>query len=202
MLRNEEDGTERGSLLWLLDHTRTPAGGRLMRSWVAHPLTDGDAIAGRLDAVEELSHAEADGSGAMLHRFGNASPAANLSMSVVYLRNANLMAMSMCCDEVSAGSKAGGLGALPALLSGLPDVERGITRILHRTASPSEFVTTMRALAGVGATLRLATVDGDGCIVVDASVAHAQLLRQLLEAAASPEVTYRLRNVLATSCWS
>ena len=63
MLRNEEDGTERGSLLWLLDHTRTPAGGRLMRSWVAHPLTDGDAIGRRLDAVEELSRAEADGSG-------------------------------------------------------------------------------------------------------------------------------------------
>ena len=65
VLRNEEDGTERGSLLWLLDHTRTAAGGRLMRSWVAHPLTDGDAIAGRLDAVEELSRAEADRSGAL-----------------------------------------------------------------------------------------------------------------------------------------
>ena len=66
VLRNEEDGTERGSLLWLLDHTRTPAGGRLIRSWVAHPLTDGDAIAGRLDAVQELSRAEADHSGARL----------------------------------------------------------------------------------------------------------------------------------------
>ena len=70
VLRNEEDGTERGSLLWLLDHTRTPAGGRLMRSWVAHPLTDGNAIARRLDAVEELSLAEADGSGDVLHGHG------------------------------------------------------------------------------------------------------------------------------------
>lgn len=55
MLRNEEDGTERGSLLWLLDHSATAAGGRLLRSWVAHPLTDATAINERLDAVEELS---------------------------------------------------------------------------------------------------------------------------------------------------
>ena len=55
MLRNEEDGTERGSLLWLLDHSATAAGGRLLRQWVAHPLTDAAAINDRLDAVEELS---------------------------------------------------------------------------------------------------------------------------------------------------
>ena len=92
-------------------------------------------------------------------------------------------------DIVLAGGKAGGLQALPALLSRLPDVERGITRILHRTASPAEFVTTMRALAGVGSALRLAEVDVDGRIVVDASLAQSTMLRQLLEAAASPEVS-------------
>ena len=87
-----------------------------------------------------------------------------------------------------AGAAAGGLEALPALLSRLPDVERGITRILHRTASPAEFVTTLRALAGVGAMLRLAQLDDAGRIVVDASVARSLLLRQLLESAAAPEV--------------
>ena len=38
VLRNSEDGSERGSLLWLLDHTLTAFGGRMLRSWVAHPL--------------------------------------------------------------------------------------------------------------------------------------------------------------------
>ncbi len=89
------------------------------------------------------------------------------------------------------GVAAGGLEALPGLLSRLPDVERGITRILHRTASPAEFVTTLRALAGVGAALRLARIDDDGRVVVDASVARSPLLRQLLEAAAAPEVRGR-----------
>ena len=44
----------RRSLLWLLDHTRTPFGARLLRSWVAHPLRDAALIGERLDAVQEL----------------------------------------------------------------------------------------------------------------------------------------------------
>ncbi|HUI24710.1 MAG TPA: DNA mismatch repair protein MutS [Candidatus Kryptonia bacterium] len=47
-------GERRGSLLWVLDHTRTPMGGRLLRSWLLAPLTDPAAIGARLDAVEEL----------------------------------------------------------------------------------------------------------------------------------------------------
>lgn len=54
ILRNNDDGGERGSLLWLMDHTKTPFGGRLLRNWVAHPLTDRRRIDERLDAVEEM----------------------------------------------------------------------------------------------------------------------------------------------------
>ena len=57
MLRNSDDGGERGSLLWLLDHTKTAMGGRLMRSWVAHPLLNMAMINERLDAVSELTSA-------------------------------------------------------------------------------------------------------------------------------------------------
>lgn len=44
-----------GSLLWILDRTKTPMGARLLRTWVLFPLRDRDAINKRLDAVEELS---------------------------------------------------------------------------------------------------------------------------------------------------
>ena len=54
MLRNNDDGGEKGSLLWLMDHTKTPFGGRLLRNWVAHPLTNRQRINERLDAVEEM----------------------------------------------------------------------------------------------------------------------------------------------------
>jgi DNA mismatch repair protein MutS len=47
-------GERRGSLLWVLDHTLTPMGGRLLRQWLLTPLTEIAAIGERLDAVEHL----------------------------------------------------------------------------------------------------------------------------------------------------
>jgi DNA mismatch repair protein MutS len=47
-------GERRGSLLWVLDQTMTPMGGRLLRQWLLAPLTDIAAIGERLDAVELL----------------------------------------------------------------------------------------------------------------------------------------------------
>ena len=47
-------GEKRGSLLWVLDRTRTPMGGRLLRAWVERPLLSPVAIKRRLTAVEEL----------------------------------------------------------------------------------------------------------------------------------------------------
>ncbi|GIW39619.1 MAG: DNA mismatch repair protein MutS [Candidatus Binatia bacterium] len=45
-------GEFRGSLLWVLDRTETPMGGRLLRRWLLAPLVDAGAIGARLDAVE------------------------------------------------------------------------------------------------------------------------------------------------------
>lgn len=45
---------KRGSLLWVLDKTRTAMGARMLRSYVEQPLIEKDRIAKRLDAVEEL----------------------------------------------------------------------------------------------------------------------------------------------------
>lgn len=47
-------GEKRGSLLWVLDKTKTPMGGRLLRAWVERPLLSPMAIKRRLDAVNEL----------------------------------------------------------------------------------------------------------------------------------------------------
>ena len=47
-------GEKRGSLLWVLDRTKTPMGGRLLRSWVERPLLSPVAIKRRLSAVSEL----------------------------------------------------------------------------------------------------------------------------------------------------
>ena len=44
--------SKRGSLFWLLDHTRTAFGSRLLKEWVMRPLIHRDDIEDRLDAVE------------------------------------------------------------------------------------------------------------------------------------------------------
>ena len=47
-------GEKKGSLLWVLDKTKTPMGGRMLRSWVERPLLSAVAIKRRLTAVNEL----------------------------------------------------------------------------------------------------------------------------------------------------
>ena len=46
---------KKGSLLWLLDRTKTAMGGRLIKTFIDQPLRDEALINERLDAVEELS---------------------------------------------------------------------------------------------------------------------------------------------------
>lgn len=50
-LRGKE---KRGSLLWVLDKTKTAMGGRLLRSWLERPLLNVAAVNRRLGAVEAL----------------------------------------------------------------------------------------------------------------------------------------------------
>lgn len=45
---------KRGSLLWVLDKTKTAMGARTLRGYVEQPLIDAEEIGRRLDAVEEL----------------------------------------------------------------------------------------------------------------------------------------------------
>ena len=50
-MRNKE---KRGSLLWVLDKTKTSMGARLLRTWILRPLIDPVAIGNRQNAVSEI----------------------------------------------------------------------------------------------------------------------------------------------------
>ncbi|KAG5652337.1 hypothetical protein H0H81_005358 [Sphagnurus paluster] len=58
--RNETDQSVKGSLLWVLDRTKTKFGARLLRSWIGRPLVDKRqaeptlVLQDRVDAVEEI----------------------------------------------------------------------------------------------------------------------------------------------------
>jgi DNA mismatch repair protein MutS len=47
-------GTTKGSLLWVLDKTRSPMGGRLLRRWIGQPLLDIVTLERRQEVVSEL----------------------------------------------------------------------------------------------------------------------------------------------------
>lgn len=51
---------KRGSLLWVLDKTKTAMGARKLRSFIEQPLIEEEAINQRLDAVEEINRQEMD----------------------------------------------------------------------------------------------------------------------------------------------
>jgi len=50
------DKAKKGSLLWVLDSTKTAMGSRLLKQWIEKPLVDPALIRERLNTVEELSH--------------------------------------------------------------------------------------------------------------------------------------------------
>ncbi|MGN0641652.1 MAG: DNA mismatch repair protein MutS [Huintestinicola sp.] len=86
-MRNKE---KKGSLLWVLDHTKTSMGKRLLKAYIEQPLIKPAAIIDRLDAVEELA--------------------------------ANMVSLSELTD---------GLG-------GVYDLERLMTRVMYRSATPRD----------------------------------------------------------------
>ncbi len=91
-MRNKE---KRGSLLWVLDRTKTSMGKRLLKSYIEQPLIKPAEIIDRLDAVEEL--------------YGD------------------VIRLSELCEA----------------LGGVYDLERLMTRVMYKTATPRD----LKALA-------------------------------------------------------
>ncbi|XP_068104082.1 DNA mismatch repair protein Msh3 [Hyperolius riggenbachi] len=54
ILQNQTDQKTKGSLIWVLDHTKTPFGRRKLRQWVTQPLIKTSEINVRLDAIAEI----------------------------------------------------------------------------------------------------------------------------------------------------
>ncbi|OGC11116.1 DNA mismatch repair protein MutS [candidate division WOR-1 bacterium RIFOXYA12_FULL_52_29] len=55
LIQTARDKSHQGSLLWVIDRTKTPMGGRLLRQWLVQPLLNQNEIERRLDAVEAFT---------------------------------------------------------------------------------------------------------------------------------------------------
>ncbi len=108
-------GERRGSLLWVVDRTRSPMGARLLRRWLLYPLVDPEAIGARLDAVEELRDARAiaepvqstlDGMGDLERLAGRLGAAAVGPRDLVAARS-----LARACRRGPRAARAGTRGA-------------------------------------------------------------------------------------------
>ena len=86
-LRNKE---RKGSLIWVLDHTKTSMGKRMLKAYLEQPLINPTKIIDRLNAVEQLTESPVE------------------------------------------------LDELTEVLSGVYDLERLMTRVMYKTASPRD----------------------------------------------------------------
>ncbi|CAN0902736.1 DNA mismatch repair protein MSH3, partial [Linum grandiflorum] len=119
ILRNNSDGSESGSLLHILSNTLTIYGSRLLRRWVTHPLCDRNLINARLDAVSEI-----------VDSLSSCKP----SRTIGELDEGGSEITSVQSDLYYL------LSSVLTNLGRLPDIQRGITRIFHRTATPKELL--------------------------------------------------------------
>ncbi|WP_411347161.1 DNA mismatch repair protein MutS [Paenibacillus sp. WLX2291] len=56
LVETVRERSRKGTLLWLLDRTETPMGGRMLRRWIDKPLLSKRLVEERLEAVDKLHH--------------------------------------------------------------------------------------------------------------------------------------------------
>ncbi|MCD7792892.1 MAG: DNA mismatch repair protein MutS [Oscillospiraceae bacterium] len=76
-------GGKKGSLLWVLDKTKTSMGARMLRSWVERPLLNPTDIQKRLNSVQELV-SDTVMRGELTHRLGGVGDMRRLAGKAVY----------------------------------------------------------------------------------------------------------------------
>jgi len=108
LVRTIRQGAREGSLLALLDRTRTPMGARMLRQWLLQPLLDIGHIQQRLDSVEAL--------------VGNGVMAGELREALRGVRD-----LERLTNRVTAGTaNARDVAALGASIGGLPQVRASL----------------------------------------------------------------------------
>jgi len=109
LLSNQHDGTREGSLLGVLDHTRTVLGARLLRLWLSAPLRDPIQINARLQLVTAMVESRAQ--------------RARLREQLERIGDLERMIARVCCHRASPRD----LGGHAASLAALPDVGAATT---------------------------------------------------------------------------
>ncbi|OIW12510.1 hypothetical protein TanjilG_04674 [Lupinus angustifolius] len=173
VLKNSNDGSESGSLLRIMNHTLTIFGSRLLRHWVSHPLCDRALISARLHAVSEIAESMGTSNGTKSIGYDEEE----YNVTAVRPELAYLLSLVL------------------TTLGRTPDIQRGITRIFHRTATPSEFVTVIQAILSAAKQLQQLSIGEDED---DNNTLHSNLLKKLILTASSASVIGNAAKMLSS----
>ena len=133
-----------GTLLGVLDEALTPMGGRLLRRWIVAPLVRCEAIAARLDAVQELVE-DAGRRGLLRAALGEIRDLERLGAKVAAGRALPREMLGLAASlerlprlhEALAGTESALLAELRDGVDPLEDVRAAIEGAVHPNAPPS-----------------------------------------------------------------
>ncbi|HEX6541871.1 MAG TPA: DNA mismatch repair protein MutS [Ktedonobacterales bacterium] len=136
LFESGRSGSVKGSLLWVLDSTATPMGGRLLRRWLAEPLLDLERLRRRQDAVA-AGVADIALRARLMPLLGQVGDVERLINRVVQRIAAprDLVALAQGLGAVEelaamAGSLPDGLAAVARSLQPLPELRELVERAL------------------------------------------------------------------------
>ena len=154
------DGRREGTLLSVIDKTRTAPGARMLREWLFHPLTSVSAIEGRLDCVGELAAKE--------------RLRGDLRTDLRDIADLERLISKVCCARATPrdlGVLRESLKAIDPIVAHLKEVESGLLREIYAQGFPD--------LAGVRALLEDTLVDEPPAQMAEGGVVrsgcHAEL---------------------------
>ncbi|KAJ6833348.1 DNA mismatch repair protein MSH3 [Iris pallida] len=175
IVKNNSDGRAEGSLLQAINHTSTAFGSRLLKHWVTHPLCDRNLIIARLDAVSEIAESMCSAS---------QNPVGlddNFCHSFILPEISNILSQVL------------------TTLGKSPDIQRGITRIFHQTATATEFIGVIHAILICGKQLGKLHVEDDSKNGASEGYAvKSALLRRLILTASSSTIISHAAKLLSS----
>ncbi|PWA85706.1 DNA mismatch repair protein [Artemisia annua] len=167
VLKNNSNGSESGSLFECMKHTLTTCGSRLLRHWVSHPLRDRNMINSRLEAVSEILE----------------------SMGSPNAHNSNVDSDGRDINSTRSPKLHQMITSVLENLGRLPDIQRGITRIFHRTATASEFIAVIQAFLVSGKQLqKLQVEEEDNVDHLQEKTVYSPFLKRLILTASSSRI--------------
>ena len=143
-LRNKE---KKGSLLWVLDHTKTSMGKRMVKAYIEQPLINPSKIIDRLNAVEQFVSSPVE------------------------------------LDEIIE------------ILSGIYDLERLMTRVMYKTASPRDLKSlSLTALKLPELKKVLGAFDSKLLVKLDSKISTLEAVSNLIENALVDEPPVNVKD--------